>query len=427
MNDIPLSLLSGLLGLLIILSAFFSSSETAMMTLNRYRLRHLEKKNHRGAKSVAKLLQRPDRLIGVILIGNNLVNILASAIATIIALRVYGDAGIAAATLLLTLVILIFSEVTPKTIAALYPQKIAFPASFILRPMLYLLYPAVWLINGVSNTLARLFGVDPNKISKNEHLNPEELRTVVDEAGDLIPDQYQNMLLNILDLGKAMVKDIMIPRSDIFGLDIEEDIAVLLEKIRSTEYTRIPIYSGDINNIIGILHLRHAARFMAGDDAGITHKDLQRFMSDPYFVPASTPLPTQLSNFQIAKHRMGIVVDEYGQVQGLITLEDLLEEIVGEFTTNLAGNVVGGIQPCENNWYLIEGSTTIRDINRLLVWDLPNNGPKTLNGLMMEYLENIPKGHVSFIIDKYLFETSSLSSTMIEKAKVKIIGNRNIS
>ena len=421
MNDIPLGLLFGLLGLLLVLSAFFSSSETAMMALNRYRLRHLEKQNHHGAKRAARLLERPDRLIGVILIGNNLVNILASAIATVIALRLYGDAGIAIATLMLTLVILIFSEVTPKTIAALYPQKIAFPASLVLRPLLYLLYPAVWLINGISNALARLFGVDPRVKSKNEHLNPEELRTVVDEAGELIPDQYQNMLLNILDLGKAVVKDIMIPRSDIYGLDIEEDIEVLIEKICTTEYTLIPVYSGDINNIIGVLHMRHATRFMASDHKNITQKDLRRFISNPYFVPASTPLSTQLSNFQIKKHRMGIVVDEYGQVKGLITLQDLLGEIVGEFTTNLAANALGEIQPCDNDWYLIEGSTSIRDINRLLVWDLPSEGPKTLNGLMMEYLENIPKGHVSFMIGKYLFETSVLSSTMIEKARVKMV------
>ena len=424
MNDIPLGLLYGMLGLLIFLSAFFSSSETAMMALNRYRLRHLEKQKHRGAIRAAKLLKRPDRLIGVILIGNNFVNIFATTIVTVIALRLFGDAGVAIAPIVLTVVILIFSEVTPKTIAALYPQKIAFPASIILTPLLYVMYPLVWLINGISNSLALLFGVDAKKTPKNEHLNPEELRTVVDEAGDLIPDQYQNMLLNILDLGKAMVKDIMIPRSDIFGLDIEEDIDILVEKICSTEYTLMPVYSGDINNIVGVLHMRHATRFMSGNKANITQKDLRRFISNPYFVPESTPLSTQLSNFQTEKHRMGIVVDEYGQVRGLITLQDLLEEIVGEFTTNLASNVMKGIQPCDDGWYLIDGTVAIRDINRLLEWELPSEGPKTLNGLMMEHLENIPQGHVSFALGNYLFKTHDLSSTMIEKAKVKAAVNK---
>lgn len=420
----PLGWLFATLAFLILLSAFFSSSETGMMALNRYRLKHLVKKKNKGAIRATKLLKRPDRLIGVILIGNNLVNILASAIATVIALRLYGDAGIAVATILLTIVILIFAEVTPKTIAALYPEKIAFPASLILKPLLKLLYPFVWVINHISNYLARLMGIDASNHSGQEHLRPEELRTVVDEAGDLIPDQHQEMLLNILDLEKATVEDIMIPRNEVEGLDLSEDIPSLLKKIRASEYTRLPIYQGNINNVVGILHLRYVSRFMYGDDNEITHDAIKRFAREPYFVPMSTQLHTQLVNFQQQKHRIAMVVDEYGDVQGIVTLEDLLEEIVGDFTTNLAEEQTQDIVSIGYGAYLIEGGTSIRDINRSLDWELPSDGPKTLNGIMMEYLEDIPDGNTSFQIKNYRFETATLSEKMIELARVKAIVNK---
>jgi Mg2+/Co2+ transporter CorB len=419
----PLGVLFTALILLLLLSAFFSSSETGMMTLNRYRLKHLVKKQSKGAIRATELLQRPDRLIGVILLGNNLVNILASAIATVIALRLYGDAGIAVATLLLTIAILIFSEVTPKTIAALHPEKIAFPASLILRPLLIGLYPAVWVINHVSNWLARLVGVNPESHSGHEHLRPEELRTVVDEAGDLIPDQHQKMLLNIFDLETATVEDIMVPRTEVVGLDLQDDIPTLLKKIRNSEYTRLPVYEGDINHIVGMLHLRNASRFLYGEDKEVTHDAIKRFTREPYFVPISTPLHTQLLNFQKQKRRIAIVVDEYGDVQGIATLEDLLEEIVGNFTTNLAEDQSQEIVPLDNGWYLIEGGTSVRDINRSLTWDLPTDGPKTLNGVMMEYLENIPDGNTCFQIGNYLFETATLSEKLIDRTKVRPVSS----
>lgn len=419
MNEMPLGLLFSTLALLLLLSAFFSSSETGMMALNRYRLKHLVKKHNKGAIRATALLQRPDRLIGVILIGNNLVNILASAIATIIGLRLFGDAGILVATVLLTLAILVFSEVTPKTMAALHPEKIAFPASLILRPLLTILYPAVWAINYVSNILARLFGVNPESHSTQEHLRPEELRTVVDEAGDLIPDQHQKMLLNIFDLETATVEDIMVPRNEVMGLDLHDDIPTLLKRIRNSEHTRLPIYEGDINHIVGMLHLRNASRFLYGDDTEVTHDAIKRFAREPYFVPLSTPLHTQLLNFQKQKRRIAIVVDEYGDVQGIATLEDLLEEIVGEFTTNLAEDQNQEIVALDNEWYLIEGGASIRDINRSLQWDLPTDGPKTLNGVMMEYLESIPDGNSCFQIGDYRFETVTLSEKLIDRAKVR--------
>lgn len=421
MNDVPIGLLFGVLAGLIVLSAFFSSSETAMMSLNRYRLKHLAKKQHKGALRATDMLNRTDRLIGMILIGNNLVNNFAAALATIIAMRLYGEGSIAAANILLTLVMLIFAEVTPKTLAALYPEKIAFPFTLILRPLLFLFHPVVWTVNHISNGLSRLIGVDPTHQPRNDHLHPDELRTVVDEAGDLLPDQHQGMLLNVLDLEKATVEDIMIPRNEVEGLDLDDDIPTLLHKIRTSEYTRLPVYEGDINKVVGILHLRNAARFIYGDDSTVTKEAIRRFTREPYFVPEGTPLHTQLLNFQKEKRRIALVVDEYGDVQGIATLEDLLEEIVGDFTTNLAEEEYDEISKLENGWYLVEGGTSIRDINRHLGWELPTDGPKTLNGLLMEHLENIPDGQVGMRLGNCLVETVSITDKKIESARISLL------
>ncbi len=415
----PLGLLFSILAGLIILSAFFSSSETGMMSLNRYRLKHLVKNKHKGAERATRLLEKPDRLIGVILIGNNLVNILATSLTTLIAIRIAGETGVIIASMILTLVILIFAEVTPKTIAALHPERIAFPASWVLRPLQVILWPFVWLINRVSNFLVRLFGVDPDNHNSDEHLNPDELRTVVDEAGDLIPDRHQGMLLNVLDLEKVTVEDIMIPRNEVIGLDLNDDISVLMQEIRASEYTRLPVFEEDINKIVGILHLRNSARFIHGDDTTVTKEAIKRFSSEPYFVPEATPLHTQLLNFQKAKTRMGMVVDEYGEVQGIVTLEDLLEEIVGDFTTNSAEEDHEDITKLEGDWYLIDGSASIREINRALSWEMPTDGPKTLNGLSVEYLENIPDANISYDIGQYRFATVEISDKRIEKVHVR--------
>lgn len=387
------------------------------MALNRYRLKHLTKKGDRSAIRVAWLLRRPDRLIGLILIGNNLVNVFATSIATVIALRLYGDAGVAIGGILLTLVMLVFAEVTPKTLAALYPERISFFASWFLKPLSYALYPAVSFVGGISKGISKLFGIHKAHTAM-EHLNPEELRTVVDEAGDLIPDQHQGMLLNILDLEKSTVEDIMIPRNEVEGLDISLPVAELLEQIRTSEYTRLPVFEGDINNVIGVLHLRNAARFIRGDDHNITLADIRQYVSEPYFVPEATPLNTQLLNFQQQKCRMALVVDEYGEVQGLVTLEDLLEEIVGDFTTNSAEEEMDDIIPKDDGSFLIDGGTFIRDINRNLNWELSQEGPKTLNGLAMEYLESIPDANVGFELDGYRFETTELTDKMIAWIRV---------
>ncbi len=422
MDDIPLSALFGLLAGLLIFSAFFSSSETGMMSINRYRLKHLANKQNKSAIRVSELLSRPDRLIGVILIGNNLVNILATMVAGSIAVKLGGDIGLAVMPIVLTIVMLIFAEVTPKTVAALKPERIAFPASWLLRPLLTVLYPLVWLINYISNKLARCFGVDPNAAHAGDHLHPEELRTVVDEAGDLIPDQHQGMLLNVLDLERATVEDIMVPRNEVTGLDLNQDIETIMQTIRKSDYTRLPVYEGDINNIIGVLHLRDAPRFIYGDDSTVSHEAIRRFAATPYFVPEATSLSYQLMSFQKNRSRMAIVVDEYGDVQGLVTLEDLLEEIVGDFTTNVAETESEEVSPLDDGWFLIDGTASIREINKLLDWKLPTEGPKTMNGLAMEYLESIPEGATSFQIGRYRCETVKVNEKMIVSFKVKRIG-----
>jgi Mg2+/Co2+ transporter CorB len=420
LDGVSTHLLIGVLIALICLSAFFSSSETGMMSLNRYRLRHLVKKGHKGAIRASQLLRRPDRLIGVILIGNNLVNIFATIVAGVITTRLFGEwFTVAILPLALTLIILIFAEVTPKTIAAIYPERLAFFSSFVLRPLLWVLYPVVLTINHISNGIARLLGFNTTNANASDQLRPEELRTVVDEAGDLIPDQHQGMLLNVLDLEKATVEDIMVPRNEVVGIDLEDDIPTILNTIRSVEYTRLPVYEGDINRVVGILHLRHAARFIRGDEASITHEAIRECTSPPYFVPESTPLHTQLLNFQKEKHRYALVVDEYGDIQGIVTLGDLLEEIVGDFTTDIAESPEQDIVDLSDGWYLIDASLSIRDVNKHLGWRLRTDGPKTLNGIIVEHLESIPDAPVSFETDNYQFEVTELTDTRIAKAKVK--------
>jgi Mg2+/Co2+ transporter CorB len=293
----------------------------------------------------------------------------------------------------------------------------------VLKPLLFILYPAVWLVNSISNGLARLCGVNTTNAHAHEHLNPDELRTVVGEAGGLIPDEHQDMLLNILDLEKASVEDIMIPRNDVIGINTEDSIEDILKQLETADYTRLPVYEGNINNVIGILHLRFTPRFLQ-DKRALTHEDIRKHLSTPYFVPESTSLHKQLIQFKNQKHNMALVVDEYGDVQGLITLADLLEEIVGDFTTDSGNPNESEIRSLDDDWYIIDGGTSIRDINRHLAWELPTNGPKTLNGLMMEYLEIIPKGYISFRIEDYVFETVEVSNTMISSAKVRLINNQ---
>lgn len=417
MNEAPLWLLSSLLVCLLILSAFFSGSETGMLSLNRYRLKHLAK-THAGARRARQLLKRPDRLIGIILIGNNAVNILAAITAAIIFARIFGpELGIWMTTLILTLIMLIFAEVTPKTIAALHPEQVAFPAAHILKPLLKLFFPIVWIVNYLSNSLVRLLGFNPER-KLYDGLSSEVLRTVVDESveEDIAP-QDQNMLLGVLDLERVTVNHIMVPRSEIIGLDMEDDLEQIVEQIVNTQHTRLPVFSGDINQIHGILHMRQASRLLRGGAKSLTREAIKRFASDAYFIPAETPLNVQLINFQKNKTRVGLVVDEYGEVEGLATLDDILEEIVGEFTTNQP-QIEDEICLQKDGSYTIGGSATILEINKASGWELPIQGPKTLNGLALEQLENFPDGKASFTLENYHFEILALSEKMISRLKV---------
>lgn len=417
MSDIPLSLLFAALFFLVIFSAFFSSSETGMMSLNRYRMRHLAKQGHGGAKRATKLLNRTDRLIGVILIGNNFVNIAAASIATIIAQRIWVDnpeLGVSIATVLLTLVILIFSEVTPKTIAANHPEKIAFPASYLLQPLLILLMPFVYVVNGIANILIRITGLKLDQDSK-DLLSTEEFRTLVHEAGALIPRRRQQMLLSILDLETVRVNDIMVPRNEIIGIDLDEDIRDIETIMRTSQHTRLPVWKGNINNIIGILHMRNAAKILAQTE--FNKAELLQVTREPYFIPETAQLHNQLFNFQTEQRRIAIVVDEYGNVQGIATLEDILEEIVGDFTSD-ASNTSQDITPQDDDSFIIDGTITIRELNKALDFDLPTSGPKTFSGLIIESLESIPENNVCLKIDNYRIEILKVRANTIKSAKI---------
>ncbi|GAB0150156.1 MAG: HlyC/CorC family transporter [Marichromatium sp.] len=415
MNDFPLPGLFLILFLLILLSAFFSGSETALLTLNRYRLRHQADQGNRGARRARKLLDRPDRLIGLILLGNNFVNIMASSLATVIAIRLGGEAAIGIAAGLLTLVILIFAEVTPKTYATLHPERLAFPAAYVYGPLLKLLYPVVWLVNLFTNNLLRLIGIAPEDGGQGTALSREELRTVVSEAGAMIPERSRSMLLGILDLERATVEDIMIPRNEVDGIDIQDSAEEIIQAVRNTNYTRLPLYDGGIDNVIGVFHARNALHALL--EKGLGKEHLRAIARQPYFVPEGTPLYQQLLNFQHTKQRVGLVVDEYGDFQGLITLADLLEEIVGEFTTDPSDSI-SEIQPAEDGSLLIDCGIGLRELNRVLRWELPTDGPKTLNGLILEYLETIPEPGTSLKLSGHPMEIIQTADNGVKTVRI---------
>ena len=415
MNDIPLSLLFIILCALIVLSAFFSSTETGLLTLNRYRLRHRANKGHRGARIAARLLERPDRLLGVILLGNNFVNILASAIATVIGLRMSGDGGVAIATGVLTLVLLIFGEVTPKTLAALHPERVALPAAYVYLPLLKVLYPIVYVVNLIANGILKLLRLYPDDRGM-DSLSSEELRTVVAEAGAMIPQRHQRMLLSILDLEKATVEDIMVPRNEIKGIDSSEEWESIVSTIVHAEHTRLPIYEGSIDDLRGVVHLRTLLALM--HDQRLDHDSLLAAAREPYFVPEGTPLNQQLLNFQNQKRRIGFVVDEYGDIQGLVTLEDILEEIVGEFTTDPAQRAKHVFMDTDSS-YLVDGTVTIRSLNRSMGWKLPSTGPKTLNGLILEYLETIPQTGAKLRLNGYDIEIAETKANAVKTVRIR--------
>ncbi|APZ43891.1 HlyC/CorC family transporter [Acidihalobacter ferrooxydans] len=415
MDNAHLGLFGLLFFLLVLISAFFSGTETALMSLNRYRLRHLAESGHPGAIRAQRLLSKPDRLIGLILLGNNLTNILITQLATYVGYALFGDAGIAIATGGLTFGLLIFAEVAPKTLAALHAERVAFPASYIYVPMLAVVYPLVWLVNLIANSILRLVGVSPDDVEATP-MSREELRSVVNQAGGLIPRRHQKMLLGLLDLDKTSVEDIMVPRNEIVGIDLDEPWDEIIEQLEHTSYTRLPVYHGDIDRIAGIVHIRHVFKLAQSDR--LDKETLEAELRAPYFIPESTTLNQQLLNFQSERRRIGLVVDEYGDIQGLVTLEDLLEEVVGEFTTDPTAHS-RDIHPQSDGSYMIDGSIHIRELNRALGWRLPTRGPRTLNGLILEHLEMIPEPGTSVLISGYPLEIVQTKNNAVRTVRAQ--------
>lgn len=400
--------------LLIILAAFFSASETGMMAVNRYRLRHLSKKAHPRAKRALKLLERPDRLLGVTLMGNTFAEIFASAIATIVALRFFGDAGVLIFSLILTFVILVFGEIAPKTLAALYSQRIALLVATPLTILLKIFYPLIWIVNFFANGLLRIFGIHVHK-AEHEPLSIDELRSVVHEATGKTSLHYQEMLLRVLDLQQLSVEEIMVPKNEIYGIDLDWEWNQIVLQLIKSSHAYLPVYREHIDNIQGMLTLRQALVLMSKPD--FSQNDLLSLIQEVYFIPEGALLHQQVLNFQQEKKHVGLVVDEYGDIQGMLTLRDLLEEIAGDFAMS-AVEIERFISKQEDGSVLVDGGMSIRVLNRLTGWHFPVNGPRTLSGLIIDYLENIPRNMVCVCIGEYRVEVLSVSHNTIQQVKV---------
>lgn len=413
-DQAPLGLLVILIVVLLVLSAFFSATETALMSVNRYRLRHQARSGHRGARIAEWLLQRPDRLIGLILLGNTTANLTAAALVTILAQRLGGEGAVLVATLLLTIVVLIFCEVAPKTIAALNPARMALPAALIYYPLLKITLPIVWTLNLFANGLLRLLGVRPDQIASHS-LSAEELRTVVAEAGVMVPRPHQRMLLSILDLDAITVDDIMVPRQEIVGLDLDRTWEENLGVIQTSQHNRLPVYREYIDNIIGVTRVRDLLPELASGE--LTQALLLERIREPYFVPEGTPLTKQLINFQQHRRRSAFVVDEYGDVQGLITTQDIVNELVGELDHDSTALALGVTKESDRS-YVVDASANVRQLNRVMNWNLPTDGPKTLNGLIVEQLETIPETGTGVTVADYPIEILDTSEHGIKRVRV---------
>ncbi len=385
-----------------------------MMAINRYRLKHLVKEKHKGARRVSKLLQRTDKLLGVILVGNNFVNILASVIATVIAIRLWGDVGIFPVTIIMTVIILIFAEVTPKTIAALKPESVAFPAAVVLKPLANLLKPVISGINLISNSITKILGVNP-ELESDDDLKPEELKTLLQTSG--MPEKQQKMLMGIFDMDFLSVNDVMVPRNEIVGINLDDPLELILKNLQETDFTYTPFYKDSIDNIVGFLTVNRKADFFSDESIDIEH--LLSKLEEPIFIPENTSLNRQLANFQTVDTRVGLIIDEYGDIEGLITLRDILEVIVGEITSGAIEKM--DIMPQTDGSFMIEGNVMIREINSRINWDLPTEGPKTLSGLILETVQSIPETNVGISIGGYRFETILIKDNVVKIAKVEKI------
>ena len=418
MSEIPLWILLASIAFLVLMSAFFSGSETSMMAINRYRLKHLVKEKNKSAKRVSKLLERTDRLLGVILIGNNFTHTLSTSLATLVAIKLWGDSAVLAVTVFMTIIMIIFAEVMPKTIAALKPESIAFPAAYLLKPLSKLLNPLITLVSFFSNNVTRLMGINLNDVDKDE-LKPEELRTLLQTSG--VPKRQEEMLMGIFDMDYLSVNDVMIPKNEIIGIDLNDEIDEILNQLQNIDFTYIPCFEDSIDNIQGFLSLNKKADFLGNKIQ--SKENLKAELREPLFVPENTPLYKQLANFQSSGRRVGLIVDEYGDIEGIITLRAILEIIVGEITTESIEKM--DIMPQADGTYLIEGNMMIREVNRRLEWELPTEGPKTLSGLILEEVQTIPDTNIGLSIDGYRIETVLIKDNVIKLAKLKKIEEEN--
>lgn len=425
MEELPLPLLLSLLVVLLILSGFFSLSETSMMAINRYRLRHLAKQGHRGALLATKLLENTDRLLGVILLGNNLLNTAAATLVAVIVsmLFAHSDLALLIGACVVTFAILVFSEITPKVIAATYPERIALAASYILTPLLKIFYPAVWFVNLFVQGILSLFRLHPNENTAHK-ISPEELKMLVLEAGHFIQTKHQNILINLVDLETVTVDDVIVPRKQIEAIDLDADDEVLHEQIMTCHHTRLPVYRDRLDNVIGFIHVRKIFNQLKGER--ITASMLERVLQEPYFIPSGTPLFSQLQLFQENRKRIGFVVDEYGEWLGLITMEDIIEEIIGEFTTHAPTQTSGFIQEADGS-IIAEGSVLLRDLNRKLGYQLPLDGPKTLNGLILEYFQDIPEAGIGLNVAGYPMEIIQTKDQAVKIVRIYPIVQKTVS
>ena len=387
-----------------------------MMALNKYRLKHLIKQNNRSAKRAEKLLQRPDRLLGVILIGNNFVNILAAALTTILCLELFGNSGVFIGSVVLTIIILIFAEVTPKTFAAKNAENIALPASGILKILQKILYPLIWIVNFFSNNLLNLLNVKEK--DSNEDITTEELKSVLENSGDLIPKRYQDMLVSILDLDEILIDEIMTPRNEIVGIDLDDSFEKLMQTVSENSEEIVPVYEQNLDNLKGVISFNGIKGFLLKQ--GNSFDDFMEFVNDVYVALENTSLSNQLFNFQKDNKTSAVVVDEYGNVKGIVSINDILEEIVGELSSNQTREKID-FQKQKDGSFLIDGSVSIREINKKLSWDLPLEGPVTLNGLILEKIETIPESNISINLNNYIIETVLIKDNMIKFAKVSKI------
>ena len=397
---------------LVLMSAFFSGSETSMMAINRYRLKHLVKEKNKSAKRVSKLLERTDRLLGVILIGNNFTHTLSTALATVVAIRIWSDSAVLAVTVFMTIIMIIFAEVMPKTIAALKPESIAFPSSYLLKPLSKILSPLITLVSFVSNNVTKLIGIDLDNADKDE-LKPEELRTLLQTSR--VPKRQEEMLMGIFDMDYLSVNDVMIPKNEIIGIDLNDELEDILKQLQNIDFTYIPCFEDSIDNIQGFLSLNKKADFLGYKNQ--SKQNLKEELQEPLFVPENTPLYKQLANFQSSGKRVGLIVDEYGDIEGIITLRAILEVIVGEITTESIEKM--DIMPQADGTYLVEGGMMIREVNRRLDWELPTEGPKTLSGLILEEIQTIPETNIGLTISGYRIETVLIKDNVIKLAKLE--------